>query len=39
VKFFKFFVIKTVDLDPDPDWYSAKMLDPDAESMNPDPQH
>jgi hypothetical protein len=24
-------------LDPDPDWYPAKMLDP--ESINPDPQH
>jgi hypothetical protein len=24
----------------DPDWYSAsKMLDPDQDSMNPDPKH
>jgi hypothetical protein len=24
---------------PDPYWYSAKMLDPDLDSMNQDPQH
>jgi hypothetical protein len=34
VNFFQFWVIKT--LDPDPDRYSPKMLDPDPESMNPD---
>jgi hypothetical protein len=26
--------IKSLDLD----WYSAKLLDPDPESLNPDPQ-
>jgi hypothetical protein len=35
VYFYQFFVMKS----PDPDWYSATMLDPDPESMNPDPQH
>ncbi len=26
-------------LDPDPDWHSDKMLDPNPVSMNPDPNH
>ncbi len=25
-------------MDPDPDRYSVKMVDPDPESMNPDPK-
>jgi hypothetical protein len=32
-----FLVIKTLDPYPDPD--SLEMLDPDPDSMNPDPQH
>jgi hypothetical protein len=32
---FSILVIKTLDLDPD----SVEMLDPDRDSMNPDPQH
>ncbi len=28
-----------MDLNPDLDWYSAKMLDPDPDSINPDPKH
>jgi hypothetical protein len=35
--FVEFLVIKR--LDPDPERYSAKMLDSDPESMNSDPQH
>jgi hypothetical protein len=35
--FFQFLVIKTLDQDLDPD--SLEQLDPDPESMNPDPQH
>jgi hypothetical protein len=35
VQFFQFLVIKNLD----PDWYSAKMLDPDPKSIKPDPQH
>ncbi len=35
--FFWFWVIKT--LDPDSNWYSAKMLDSDLEKINPDPKH
>jgi hypothetical protein len=35
VYFCKFLVMNS----SDPDWYSAAMLDPDPESMNPDPQH
>jgi hypothetical protein len=41
--FFPFLVIKTLDLEPnpDPDWYpiQPKMLDLDPEPMNPDPKH
>jgi hypothetical protein len=34
-------VIRTPDLvlGPDPDRYSAKMLDPDPATMSPDPKH
>jgi hypothetical protein len=37
--FFPIFDHQPLDPDPvmDPDWYLAKMLDPD--SMNPDPKH
>jgi hypothetical protein len=38
-KFFQSLVIKTLDQDQDPDWYSAKMIDPDPESINPDSKH
>ncbi len=33
--------VKTLDLEPDPypDPDSLEMLDPDPDSMNPDPQH
>ncbi len=38
-KYSQFLVIEF--LDPDPDWYQVKMLDPDTdpESMKPDPKH
>ncbi len=39
VIFCQFLVIKTLDLDLDPDRYLAKMLDPDPDLINPEPQH
>jgi hypothetical protein len=38
-KFLSILVIKTLDLDLDPVLYLAKMLDPDPDLINPDPQH
>jgi hypothetical protein len=35
--FLKFLVIKTLEQEPDP--YPLEMLDPDPNSLNPDPQH
>ncbi len=37
--FLDFLVIKTMDSDPEPNPDSLEILDPDSESMNPDPQH
>ncbi len=39
IKNFLLYIFINVMKSPDPDWYSATMLDPDPESMNPDPQH
>ncbi len=37
-KFFQFFVVKTLDTDPDRIGIQPKMLDLDPESINPDPK-